>query len=166
MVQITEALKRESLRIEEDSIHSAKSHFNAAKTWSTRHYGIGIPATILGAAAGAAAVKSCPELAGLLALLGTILTGLLTFLKPSERASAHKTAGDQYLALRNDARVFREISLHLEGEAAANADHLKALSDRRNELNQGSPEVPRHAFETAKQGIDAGEATYKTDKEP
>lgn len=164
MSQIADAIRREVLRIEEDSIHSAKSHFNAANTWSSRHYGIGIPATILGAAAGAAAVKSWPELAGLLALLGTILTGLLTFLKPSERASAHKTAGDQYLALRNDARVFREISLLLDSEAVANADHLKALSDRRNELNQGSPEIPRQAFEAARRGIDAGEATHQADK--
>lgn len=165
MSQIVEALQRESSRIEEDSIHSAKSHFNAASTWSARHYSIGIPATVLGAAAGAAAIKSCPEVAGLLALAGSILTGLLTFLKPSERASAHKTAGDQYLSLRNDARVFREISLLLEGDGIASADQLKALSDRRNELNQGSPEIPRQAFDAARRGIDAGEAAYKADKE-
>jgi hypothetical protein len=165
MRQIVEVLQREASRIEEDCIHSAKSHFNAASMWSFRHYSIGIPATILGAAAGAAAIKSCPEIAGLLALIGTILTGLLTFLKPSERASAHKTAGDHFLAVRNDARFFREISLLYERDIATTADQLKVLANRRNELNQGSPEIPRHAFDAAKQGIDAGEATYKTDKE-
>ena len=40
-----------------------------------------------------------------------ILTSLMTFLKPSERATAHKSSGDQYLTLRNYARVFREIRL-------------------------------------------------------
>lgn len=111
MVKLNDALEREAKRVEEDSIHSAKGHFNAADIWRIRHYWIGVPATILGAAAGAAAVKSYTEIAVFLSLTATLLTGLLTFLKPAERASAHKAAGDQFLALRNDARVFREVEL-------------------------------------------------------
>jgi hypothetical protein len=162
--ELTNALKQEAQNIEEDSIHSAKSHFNASSTWSGRHYWIGIPATVLGAAGGAAAIKSCPGIAGVLALLATILTGLLTFLKPAERASTHKTAGDQYLALRNDARIFHQVELLSQLDMMANTDHLKALSQRRNELNQGSPDIPKSAFAAAKKGIDAGETQYKTEK--
>lgn len=165
MDKLKDALEREAKRVEEDSIHSAKGHFNAADIWRIRHYWIGVPATILGGAAGAAAVKNFPEIAVLLSLIATILTGLLTFLKPAERASAHKTAGDQFLALRNDARVFREIELIEQDDTRSAPDKLKALCQRRNELNQGSPDVPRKAFEQAKQGIVEGEATYKADKE-
>jgi uncharacterized membrane protein YfcA len=113
------ALVRESERIEEDSIHSAKAHFNSGDTWKRRHYWLGIPATVLGAGAGAAIIKDCTELAALLSLAATILTALVTFLKPTDRASAHKTTGDQYLALRNDTRIFREIEL-LEAEDIRN----------------------------------------------
>jgi class 3 adenylate cyclase len=163
--KMMQALARECERIEEDSIHSAKGHFNAGNTWRRRHYWIGIPATVLGAGTGAAIVKGCPELAGLLSLAATILTALVTFLKPSERASAHKTAGDQYLALRNDTRFFREIQMLQPEESCNHSEELRALAQRRNELNQGSPEIPRRAFLRARQGIDEGETQYRTDKE-
>ena len=158
------ALRKEAKRIEEDSIHSAKGHFNAADIWRRRHYSLGIPATILGALAGAAIVKDWPTAAALLSLAATILTALVTFLKPTERASEHKTAGEQYLALKNDARVFREIELLVQ-DGESHADKIKALSQRRNELNQGCPEIPRKAFEQARDGIASGEADYKADKE-
>jgi hypothetical protein len=40
-----------------------------------------------------------------------VLTALLPFLKPAERATAHKASSDRYLGLRNQARVLREIKL-------------------------------------------------------
>jgi hypothetical protein len=159
------ALCKEAERIEEDSIHSAKGHFNTAVIWNRRHYWLGVPATAFGALAGAAFVKDCPEIASLLSLAATILTALVTFLKPTERASEHKTAGDQYLALRNDARLFREIELLAPEDGQPLTDKIKALSQRRNELNQGSPEIPSKAFERAKIGIANGEASYRADKE-
>lgn len=163
--KIISALIKESERIEEDSIHSAKAHFNAGDTWKRRHYWLGIPATALGAGAGAAIVKDCPELAAILSLCATILTALVTFLKPTERASAHKTAGDQYLALRNDTRIFREIELLESEDICVKSDKLKALAQRRNELNQSGPEIPWRAFEKARQGINEGESQYRIDKE-
>ncbi len=158
------ALRKEAERIEEDSTHSAKGHFNAADIWRCRHYWLGIPATILGALAGAAMVKDWPVVASLFSLAATILTALVTFLKPTERASEHKTAGDQYLALKNDARIFREIELLIQ-DGKSHAEKIKALAQRRNELNQGSSEIPRKAFERAKDGIANGEANYQADKE-
>lgn len=162
---LVSALCKEAERIEEDSIHSAKGQFNTAAIWNRRHYWLGVPATAFGALAGAAFIKDCPEIASLLSLAATILTALVTFLKPTERASEHKTAGDQYLALRNDARLFREIELLAPEDGQSNTDKIKALSQRRNELNQGSPEIPRRAFEQARNGITEGETCYKTDKE-
>jgi len=156
------ALRSESLRIEEDCIHSSKSHFNAADTWRRRHYWLGIPATTFAALAGAAVVKDLAGAAQLLSAAAAILTGLLTFLKPSDRASQHKQVADQYLALRNDTRVFREVDApQLDANEAS--EHLRALSKRRNDLNQSSPEIPRRAFEAARKGIVEGEATHAID---
>jgi len=159
------ALRREAERLEEDATYSSKGHFNAEDTWVGRHYWLGVPATILGAVAGATLIKSQPEWATAFTLLASLLTGLMTFLKPNERAALHRAAAGQFLALRNDARFFREIELLQSDRLDDLPARLKALSAARNELNLKSPSIPRRAFVTARNGIEAGEATHKVDKE-
>lgn len=159
------AMRREAERVEEDATYSSKSHFNAEATWIHRHYWLGIPSTILAAVAGATLIKSQPELASIFALAASLLTGLMTFLKPNERAAMHRDAAGKFHALRNDARFFREVELlHLE-KMSELPERLKALSAARNELNQKSPSIPRGAFIAARKGIEEGEATHKVDKE-
>lgn len=158
------ALRREAERIEEDATFSGKSHFNAEDTWLHRNYWLGGTATALGAVAGATLIKSQPEWAAALTLLASLLTGLLTFLKPNERAALHHSAGGQYLALRNDARLFREVELLQTDRPDELVERLKALAARRDELNQKSPSIPRGAYEAARKGIEQGEASYKADK--
>src|SRR5690606_26780851 len=114
---------------------------------------------------GAALVKSQPEWAGTLALLASLLTGLMTFLKPNERAAMHRAAAGQFLALKNEARLFREVDLLQTHRLREFPDMLKALSAVRNELNEKSPAIPRRAFVAARKGIEEGEATHKVDRE-
>lgn len=159
------ALRREAERLEEDAIFSSKGHFNAEDTWVRRNYWLGVPATLLGAIAGATLIKSEPELATVFTLSASLLTGLMTFLKPNERAATHRAAAGQFLALRNDARFFREIELLQLGRPDELTERLKALSAKRNELNLKSPSIPRRAFVAARKGIEEGEATHKVDKE-
>lgn len=161
---LAQALCNEAARIEEDTQHSAKSHFNACDTWSRRHYWLGVPATLAAASAGAALVKDYPIAAQLLAMAATILSGMMTFLKPNEKASQHKAMGNQYLALRNDARIFREIELLEVADEEKASGQLKKLAQRRNELNSTAPPIPRSAFEQTRKGIVDGEADYKIDR--
>lgn len=159
------ALGREAERIEEDATYSSKSHFNAEATWIHRHYWLGIPSTILAAVAGATLIKSQPELASIFALAASLLTGLMTFLKPNERAAMHRDAAGNFHALRNDTRFFREVELLRLEKMSELPDRLKALSTARNALNQKSPSIPRRAFTAARKAIEEGEATHKVDKE-
>ncbi len=159
------ALRREAERIEEDATYSSKSHFNAEDTWVRRHYWLGVPATALAAIAGAALIKSQPEWASAFTLLASLLTGLMTFLKPNERAAMHRAAAGQFLALKNDVRFFREIELMQVERLNEMPERLRALAAARNELNQKSPSIPRRAFVAARRGIEEGEATHKVDKE-
>jgi hypothetical protein len=152
-------------RIEEDCIHSGKAHFNAASRWSCYHTALGLPSVILSALAGAAFFKDYSNIAGLMSSLVAILTALMTFLKPSERAAAHKSSGDQYLALRNDARVFRTIKLGTSCDDDTAISILDNFTKRRNDLNQSSTQFSRKDFEKARTGIDSGEATHQIDKE-
>ncbi|MBW8721198.1 MAG: SLATT domain-containing protein [Polaromonas sp.] len=157
------AIRAELERIEEDCIHSGKAHFNAGDRWARYHYWLGIPSVVLSALAGAAFFKDHGDIAGIMSAVVAILTSLMTFLKPSERASAHKGSGDQYLTLRNDARVFREVKLVYACDEQAAIASMDDFTKRRNELNQASAQFSRKDFEIARTGIDQGEAAHRVD---
>lgn len=165
MNDLTSNLIAEARRIEEDTEHSAKGHYNAGDRWGHYHLYLGLPAALIAAVAGAAAFKNHPELAGSLALLSTALTTVLTFLKPSERAEMHKAAAGQYHALRNQTRLFREIELADGLAADAAKARLFELAKMRDELNSTSPGIPRPDYEKGKQDIDTGRSAYRVDGE-
>src|SRR3569623_2261526 len=91
------AMMEEGRRLAVDVLYSEKGHFAAASAWRSRNYWLGIPAALIGAAAGAPILASAPAVvAGILALSGAALTALMTFLNPSERAAQHQKAGVAY----------------------------------------------------------------------
>ncbi|WP_376702534.1 SLATT domain-containing protein [Mesorhizobium sp. ISC25] len=159
-----ERVRDELLRMEEDCIHSGKAHFNASARWAVWNYVFGIPSVILSTAAGAAFFKDYPVVAGSMALCVAVLTSLMTFLKPGEKSADHKSSGDQYLALRNNSRVFREVELDNTPDAETVLTALKGFTTRRDELNQASPSFSDGDFKKARDGIDAGEAKHAVDK--
>ena len=167
MTKITDprpAIDAELQRIEEDCIHSGKAHFNAGIRWARYHYWLGIPSVALSALAGLAFFKDYSEAAGVMSGIVAVFTSLITFLKPSERSVAHKSSGDQYLSLRNDARVFREIKLPATPDEQAAIDGLDEFTKRRNELNQASSHFSQGDFDKARNGINAGEAGHRVDR--
>jgi hypothetical protein len=126
---------------------------------------LGLPAAVIAAIAGGAALKQFPDLAGALALLAASLTTTLTFLKPSERSELHRAAGGQFHALRNQARIFREITLIDGGTTSDEAKaRLHELADLRDELNRNAPGIPRGDYVLAKRDIESGHAVHQADK--
>jgi hypothetical protein len=158
------AITKELGRIEEDCNHSGKSHFNAHARWNSYHYWLGIPAVALSSIAGMAFFNDHPVIGGAISSLVALLTALSTFLKPSERASAHKSSGDQYLGLKNDARVFRTIRLVHVCDNQSAIDGLDEFTKRRNEMNQASHQFSKSDFNKARKGIDAGESIHQVDQ--
>lgn len=158
------AIRDELARIEEDCVYSGKAQFNAGVRWSRYHLWLGLPSVILSGAAGAAFFKDQADIAGAMSSVVAILTALMTFLKPSERAASHKSSGDQYLTLRNDARVLRTIKLEAACDDTAAIANLDEITKRRNELNQASAQPSRGDFEKARKGIEEGEANHAIDK--
>ena len=164
--EVVAAIRAEAERIEEDATYSSKRHYEAHDIWNRRHLFIGLPAVVFSVLATANLMQQVfPIITGLMGVTVAVLTALLTFLKPSERAAGHKAAGDQYLALRNDVRVFRTIDLALQKPIDDLAGAVTILAKRRNELNSASQQTPRPAFERARKGIEDGEARYTIDKE-
>jgi hypothetical protein len=152
----------EADRIMEDGIHSAKGHFNASTIWNRRHYWIGIPAALMGVLAGSTAFTSWASITALAGFLAASLSTVSTFLNPQDKALQHKKLGDQYLALRNQARIFKNIEVQTLAMEMAK-ERLQQLALKRDELNNASLQIPRKAYEQAKVGISNGESTYKTD---
>ncbi len=164
MTELVRKLSAEAARIEEDSEHSFKGHYNAAARWARYHLCLGLPSALIAAVAGAAAFKNQPEIAGGLALLSTALTTVLTFLKPSERSELHKTAAGHYHVLRNQARLFREIELANGTSNEEAKARLLDLAKARDDINQSSPAISRCDYELAKKDIDSGRTRYRVDE--
>lgn len=156
-------MKLEAKRIEEDCLYSAKGHFEAASYWKRIHYWIGIPATVLAAITGLALVTDRPGSGAILAVIVAILSGLSTFLNPSEKATAHHSSGTSFNTLKNQVRVFREIDLRTQATSEDLSFRLKSISEARNHLNSVSLQIPRGAFVRARRGIESGEAQYQAD---
>ena len=158
-----DAIGREAKRIEEDCLYSAKSHFIAARTWTNVHLIIGIPSAVLAGGAGVSGFNDQGQLAGVLGILAAALASVTTFLNPNESASSHQVAGARYNELRNRARLFREISLLGDTPDDELQKELKALGNRRDKLNESSPQIPAYAYRRAKRSISKGEADYAVD---
>tara|TARA_R100000027_G_C2245716_1_gene93208 strand:+ start:733 stop:1224 length:492 start_codon:yes stop_codon:yes gene_type:complete len=158
---ITE-LCREASRIQEDSIHSAKGHYNTADRWNKIHLWIGIPNAVLAAIAGLSAFNDETLIAGSLAVSVAAITAITTFLNPGDRSSTHKRCAGEYLSLRNKSRIFENItSKHCKSEEELTS-RFEEMINKRDDLNATSPQIPEWAFNKARKGIEEGESTYKT----
>lgn len=163
MDDFAQALTRESHRIEEDTLYSAKGHFEAQGRWSKVYLWVGLPTAVIAGVAGVAALSSHTTISAALSIAVAAATAVLTFLNPSEKATAHLVAGNKYNALRNNARIFREIELQSGATQQELAARIKELAAERDTFNRDSPAIPRWAFEAARKGIEAGEAKHAVD---
>jgi hypothetical protein len=150
--------------MEEDCLYSAKGCFEAARTWHGVHLGLGIPTVVAAAIAGVSAFNDHPLAAGILAILVAALSAVSTFLNPSDKAHTYHSVGNRYNGLRARARFLREISSRSGATSEEQAAELKSILTDKDELSKESPIIPRSAFERARKGIEAGEATYVADK--
>ena len=158
-------IMKESQRIEESALYSSKGHFSASYFWTNFHLCIGIPMVILAAIAGSSFVSNNNLIGGILAIIVAVLSAVMTFLNPNERASSHLNAGNSYDALQNEVRMFRTIDCWREDSEQILTERLKNYSKHKDKLNQGAPQIPWWAYRIAKRGIKAGEGRYEIDKE-
>lgn len=161
------AIIDEAKRIEENCQYTAKGHFEAAQFWSKFHLWIGIPSFVLAGISGAFAFAQflySNVLSGSLSLIVVVLTSITTFLNPKDRANYHLNAGNNYDSLLTKVRIFWTIDCKGEDSDSVLAAKLKDFSDERDKLNRECIQVPKGAYKKAKEGIEAGETTYKVDK--
>ena len=163
-----EAIINEAKRIEENCLHTSKSHFVVAHFWTKFHLLMGIPTAVLAAIAGTIAFASFKygnSIAGVLSIIVTILSAVATFLNPKECSNTHLTAGNNYDSLLTRVRIFWTIDCRREESIDILSDKLKDFAVERDRLNRDCPQPSKWAYKKAKKGIEEGEAKYQIDKE-
>lgn len=158
------AMLAEARKLAVDVLYSEKGHFAAASAWRKRNYWLGIPAALIGAAAGATILASAdPVVSGILALAGAAITALMTFLNPSERAAQHQRAGVAYAQLRRKVRQFAQIDM-AGMESAALRTKLAELTEEVGSTQGEALAIPSAAYRAAMKSIESGSVDY-TDQE-
>jgi len=163
-----EAIINEAKRIEENCLHTSKSHFVVAHFWTKFHLWIGIPTAVLAAIAGTIAFASFKygnSIAGVLSIIVTILSAVATFLNPKECSNTHLMAGNNYDSLLTRVRIFWTIDCRREESIDILSDKLKDFAVERERLNRDCSQPSKWAYKKAKKGIEEGEAEYQIDKE-
>ena len=165
---MTEALKaelfKEAKRIEEDSVHSCKGNFHAARRWEGCHFWIGASIAILAGVTGVSAFNNESSFAGAIAFIIAGLTAANTFLDPKGISERHQSAGVNYNGLRNKTRIFYNIEIPSQVDMVVLKKILSEINEERDTLNKNSPKIPNWAYQKAKESINNGEADYEVDR--
>ncbi|MDQ3691239.1 MAG: SLATT domain-containing protein [Chloroflexota bacterium] len=168
-VELRRELWREANRVFVDAEYTGRQHMLAGQRWRTKATRIGLPVTIITAAASAGA--------GLSALLGwgtapTVILGFIgalagavqAFFKPDDQAEAHSVKGNAIIALRNDARRFMNIDLQSSISTDALVDRARLLGTRYDALRAQEPlQLPPDAYAIVKAAIARGDYDHEND---
>lgn len=131
-----------SQHLEKDSEYLANRHFNLSVRWSKYHFYLGISSVLFTGIATILVFNNILISAGSFAIVSITLTIILTFLNPSKRSETHKIASRQYLALRNQTRLFRELEIEEYKDLSTVKKRFLELAASRDEINQNSPSIP------------------------
>lgn len=150
----------ELLRLEEDMLYTEKGHFAAANELSRIHVGLGITATVAAAASVATIVGDASAIiSGVLGLIASLVSAVLTFVKPEEKASQHLTAARLLGDIRVRARQHRELDLH-DGAGNSSASwrtYPTEIRVAKAEVDQSAPPVSDRRFRKAQAKIQSGD---------
>lgn len=149
-------------RIEEDTLHSAKSHFNAEARWHCIHLVITVGTALTASLTFVVIMKNIADWPVYLAAITAILSAINASLNPEKRSATHGTAGRHYKSLCNQTRIYRTITLK-EKEDEISLEEFNSLAARRDEINETSPAIPNWAYKKTLEAIKNGEANYKVD---
>lgn len=147
-------------RLEEDMLYTEKAHFAAGEELSRAHLVLGILATLAAAASVATIVgEASAVISGGLALIASLASAVLTFVKPEEKAAQHLSAARLLGDIRVRARQHRELDLHSESGVARDEwrTYAQQISAAKAEVDQSAPSVSDRRFAKGRKKIQSGE---------
>ena len=159
-----EAIRGELQRLEESAMFSSQAQFEQTKKWRSVNYLLGIPASLLAAAAGGTALAATAGrvAAGIMAIVAAGLGALLTTVNASHHMNQASSAANAYLEIQTAARQYRLIDLP-NGDLSEARQQLAELTARRDEQNKTAEAPSRSAYKKAKANITGGGQSYAID---
>lgn len=160
-----EAIRAEFQRIEESSMYSSQAQFEQTKKWRGVNYMLGIPASLLAAAAGGTALAATAGryAAGIMAIAAAALGALLTTINATHHMNQASSAANAYLEIQTAARQYRLIDLPT-GDLSDARQQLAELTARRDEQNKTAEPPSRSAYKRATANVESGGQSYETDR--
>lgn len=164
--EMLENIKKEAERIKEDSIYSAKGHFESAKCWRYWNYVLmTVSITSLCMSLLLTFIDNCKVMVMAIGFISGLSTIILIFLNPQEKYISHYNSGNRFLALRNKAGIFLEIELN-SMDIKRQKKRIKRLNFKRDLLNESSLPIMEIAYRNAKKQIEIDKNTeYRINKE-
>jgi hypothetical protein len=152
-----------------DSLYTGRGHQQAGARYYNLNNHIGVPAAVISALSSSGAALTAifgatPAITAALAILATIFTSLRAFLRTDKLSEEHALKGRRYINLRNDIRIFREVTMNSRATAQDLLKQIDGFRKRSTDLSEIPPlHIPRKDYEAAKKSIQAGESSYKGD---
>jgi hypothetical protein len=118
------------------------AHYATADLCRLLNYLVGVPAVIFASIVGTAIFADLADdtprrfAVASVSILAAVLAALQTFLRFSERAAAHATAGDWYSAIRRDIEEMLHLPIEYRGSAK------ECLDTVRKEINRVAQDAP------------------------
>ena len=118
------------------------AHDKEAKQLESRHYWVGLPATIFAAVAGTTLFTELQDprvkmLVGVIGLAAAVLAAVQTFLSLAKRAEQHRSAAAQLGAVKREIEIIQEWQ-----PASAEAKQMaEDMNKRLTEIQNGAPTV-------------------------
>ena len=155
----------EAQRLLEDVTYSSKSHYEAARYWNNFNTYLGILIILFATISSSISYSVFDidaSIAGSLAIIVAIITGINTFLNFNERVVCHQNAGNEYNSLSG--RIRRLINIECKSIPVEPLyDKLQKFGEERDQMNRDAPPIPRFAYHAGKKGIQNKETEYSVD---
>ena len=126
--------------LQNDILWTEKGHFTSASGLRAVRLLMGGVATVASTVAVATIVADHTTVAGVFALIGAVLSGLMTFLKPEEAAQQHLVAGRKLGTLRVEIRQALKLDVGVLTEQELRAK-VADLAQRKAAIDEASPHV-------------------------
>lgn len=163
---LLEEIKKEALRIEEDTEHAYKSLYNDASLWRLVDLVLIVAIAILSAIAGFTALESFETGRYIIifsAFGAAILAAVTKAIHPAKKSQNCHSAAVSIQSLRDRTRIFRNVEITSDITDSDAKEKLDSLDKERSELRLLSPQPSQWGRLLARKGIESGESKHQVD---
>ncbi len=159
-----EHLIKECMRIEEDSLYTAETHYIIADGAGTVSFWVKFIPALAAAISGLLLLSGLPNWIAWFSVIAGVAFALQSILNPDKKREEHSQAGKLYTALKHEGRALYQTFVK-EMDHESFAVTVRILRERYNMIAKLTPQTTIKAFEKARERIKAGRHTPDFEEE-